>query len=423
MEYFLSFILFISIAAGIIVAGKYPLFTIALLFFTGIIIRVFSSTRFFDEDVTLIGFGIRAEDIVMVSMTVAVLSRVFFSHHFKNYLRTAIGKISLLLFFWLLWETVRNIPMYGISAPGEFRFQYLILIIPFYVALYFSSFDGRKKLLKFLLFASLIFPFLCIPFIGFLKGWVFGANENRLFSADISLGIMYSIVTLFLAVRLNYIQWNKILLWYIAIPVFVVLLVDGHRSVWLALGVIVIMLIALSEFKVTKYVWLMIPLFFSVFFIASQLGISIVDFIAERIVAFINPEDDPTASWRLAIWAVQLEKFLSFPMIGEGFGGYWKMYVPELRQELDVSPHSLYVQTLVKTGIIGLTIYFVLLWKTIQKMFAWRILQHKLHHPEYALVLMSILVIIGGHSYFIAYAFDYYTLLYAGVGLSVIMNS
>ncbi len=423
MEIFLPFILLISVCVGVIIAYKFPLFTVFLLFVTGMSIRIFSSTRFFDEEYSLIGLGVRAEDIVMVSMAIAVFIRVFFTNNIKNYLRTTIGKISLFLFLWLMWETIRNITLYGISAPGEFRFRYLILVIPFYVALYFSSEYERKKLVKFLLFASLIFPFLCLPFIGFLKGWVFGANENRLFPADISLGIMYAFLLLFFAMRANYLQWKKILLWLIAIPVFVVLLVDGHRSVWLASGVIIITLIALSEMKVTKYLWMLIPLFLFVIFIASQLGISIFDFIAERTVAFFNPEDDPTATWRLAIWAVQLEKFLSFPFLGEGFGGYWKIYIPELGQELDVSPHSLYVQTLVKTGVIGLGLYLVLVWKSLKQMFDWRKIQDYVLHPEYALVLVGIITIFAGHSYFIAYAFDYYTMFYAGLGFAVVNNA
>ena len=119
MEIFLPFILLISVCVGVIIAYKFPLFTVFLLFVTGMSIRIFSSTRFFDEEYSLIGLGVRAEDIVMVSMAIAVFIRVFFTNNIKNYLRTTIGKISLFLFLWLMWETIRNITLYGISAPGE----------------------------------------------------------------------------------------------------------------------------------------------------------------------------------------------------------------------------------------------------------------------------------------------------------------
>ena len=187
-----------------------------------------------------------------------------------------------------MWETIRNITLYGISAPGEFRFRYLILVIPFYVALYFLLNTRERNSQNFCFFAPLIFPFYVFPLLGSLKGWVFGANENRLFP----LIFLWELCMLFCLSFLQCVQTisngRKILLWLIAIPVFVVLLVDGHRSVWLASGVIIITLIALSEMKVTKYLWMLIPLFLFVIFIASQLGISIFDFIAERTVAFLT---------------------------------------------------------------------------------------------------------------------------------------
>ena len=82
--------------------------------------------------------------------------------------------------------------------------------------------------------------------------------------------------------------------------------------------------------------------------------------------------------------------------MGEGFGGYWKIYIPELGQELDVSPHSLYVQTLVKTGVIGLGLYLVLVWKSLKQMFDWMKIQDYVLHPEYALVLVGIITILQG---------------------------
>jgi len=102
--------------------------------------------------------GLRIEDVAMVSMGLAASFKLFF---FKSATGNRIRDIKVLVFFMalsMIFQILRNYGSYGMSAPGEFRFRYLILIIPIYLVVFLKTHGARKKLFNFCCFSPLLSP-------------------------------------------------------------------------------------------------------------------------------------------------------------------------------------------------------------------------------------------------------------------------
>ena len=74
---------------------------------------------------------------------------------------------------------------------------------------------------------------MCVPIIGQLKGWSIGP-EARFFPASISLGLLYGLLALSLGKKYRIIKINEILYWLIFVISGLMIIIDSHRSVWIA---------------------------------------------------------------------------------------------------------------------------------------------------------------------------------------------
>jgi O-antigen ligase len=214
-----------------------------------------------------------------------------------------------------------------------------------------------------------------------------------------------------------------ILFWFVIVFSGVIIIVDSHRSVWLTAGVAAATLFWIKEINY-RYVIKNIPLIaFSciiIFFITHHLIMvslktNLFDFIIERTTHFIQIDEgyENTAAWRVTQWKMQMQKFYAKPIIGQGFGGYWGF-----SGNLGVSPHSLYVQTLVKLGIVGMLLYLLIVIKIFARLKS-AIARYKIKpDPEMAILITSMVILFASHAFYAVYSFEYYSLLYIGLGVA-----
>jgi len=347
----------------------------------------------------------------------------YLEKRYTSYMAIGIAPYIYVFLIWILFEIIRNIGQYGLSAPGEFRFRYLILVLPIYIALNFNTFESRKKLEKLLIVVSYFIPLFYIPVIGMMKGWAFGESD-RFLNSQIYLGMVYSIMFIFLSSKYNYIKFNKNIIFLSLIPFSFFFIIDSHRSAWLAVAVILMLLFYLNEFTIGKYMkiitfTLLIGAVLTWSFNYSGLDLS--KYIEKRGSAFVTPSDDPTSEWRLIMWSAQLETFAESPILGKGFGGYWTVVFPN-GETVNISPHSYYIQTLVKLGIVGMTLWLIIALKifTILKKFLKN--AKSKYNTELPLVISGFCVIITMHVYYIIYSLEYYSLIYLGLAVGVILD-
>src|SRR3990170_2770006 len=235
-----------------------------------------------------------ATDIALLSMAGAIFLETLTIKR-KVSKQNSSGLSIYIIFFalWLFFEILRNVKEYGLSAPGEFRYRYFILVLPLYINLFFSSVEERKKLFKVLIFFSILFTLACIPIIGILKGWSIGP-ESRFLPSSISLGLVYGLVAIFLGKKYGLLKLSSVYLWIISIPVGIVILIDSHRSVWLALLVLLLSLILLKEIRFGKVLSWSIPsilIGLVIWIVASSFGFNMIEYITTRGSAFINPQE------------------------------------------------------------------------------------------------------------------------------------
>ena len=338
--------------------------------------------------------------------------------------------VYIILFgLWISFEVARNVSVYGLSAPGEFRYRYLILSAPLYITVFFSSSERRKKLLKLLIASSLFFPIMCVPIIGQIKGWSIGP-ESRFFHASISLGLIYGLIALSLSKKYNLIRINTVFFWFVIISLGFLTIIDSHRSVWLAsvaAGVTLFWTKEMNYKKMLNHALIITVSVLIIFFLTQQVIIislktNLFDFFIERASEIVKIDESykNNVSWRMVQWKTQMDKFYASPIIGEGFGGYWG--VSGLRGDLGVQPHNLYVQTLVKLGIVGMLFYTIILVKLFFK-FINSLKKYKVKgDTDMPILILGIVTLITSHVFYVAYSYEYYSLLFVGLGVSSLKN-
>ena len=314
---------------------KHPISAILILLII-LYPMVFQMTPSYKEENSLIGGGLRAEDVVLVLMGFAIIQKLLQKEHPS--IKLGLEKIVIFFFLLLSFNIIRNVNQFGIASFGEFRFYYLILVLPVYVSLFFDTIERRKQLFLALIFLSIIGILLSVPFIVAFKGWSIGTENDRFLSSQITLGLVYGVIALLLASKYNLIKIPRIVVLIITIPTFILLVADSHRSVWLALIIAIFSLYKLKEIKIKKMwkwsVWILILILIT-YTIFQNADLSLITYVKERLIAFTNPKDDPTAFWRLAVWDASLKSFLKYPLFGQGFGGYWYLFVPELNSVIN----------------------------------------------------------------------------------------
>jgi O-antigen ligase len=411
-----------------LVIHRYPTFTIVCYFVAGILPNLFLMTSAYDPGWGALGRGLTAVDLVYFGMLAAVVAKAVAPRPFGSEDRPKTPAYLVVpisaFFFWCLFEIVRNLGIYHISALGEFRFRYLPIAVPLYIATFFRTRELQKRLFLMILAMSVVVVLALVPVIGLLKGWSVGPF-HRFYHAYISLGLMYGIVAWLLARRRGLVRTGWWPLGIAAVLAFSLILADSHRSVWLAALVSCLLLVILRELP-SERLWHwgggVLMTLLTIMIIASAVGMDPIHQISSRAEAYFQPTKDPTSYWRLELWKAELKKAFANPMAGEGFGGYWSIYVPELGSTVTVAPHSLYVQTLVKLGVAGLLLYAmfvissaVLLWKAL----------HRNPPPagfDRFFILFGLVILIASHVFFAVYSIEFYTGMWVGLGIAAALN-
>jgi O-antigen ligase len=223
---------------------------------------------------------------------------------------------------------------------------------------------------------------------------------------------------------------NTVFFWFVIISLGFLIIIDSHRSVWLvsvAVGVTLFWIKEINYKKMMNHALIItfagiIFFFLTQQFIMLRLQTNLVDFVVERASDLIKIDEsyNNNVSWRMVQWKAQMAKFYASPIIGEGFGGYWGF--SGMRGDLGVQPHNLYVQTLVKLGIVGMLFYTIIIVKLFYR-FKCSIEKCKIKgDSDIPILILGIIVLIVSHVFYVAYSFEYYSLLFIGLGVSSLKN-
>ena len=341
---------------------------------------------------------------------------------------------------WLGIEVARNVGRFGISAPGEFRFEYLGLAVVPYLCVVARDTSTQRRLILVLLIGTLFVPLALVPVIGSIKGWYVGPN-SRFFPADVSLGIFYGAGALVLAKARRAVAAPT---WLVALTVClagVFVFVDANRSVWMAGAAAVVVAALLRAFPRRSLRWDGVAVAAAV---CASLAVSWVAlaalpipapgvtstspahsnplaYVQTRGLAYVDPSADADSSWRLALWHSAFRQIRAVPVVGVGFGGYWRFPMPHSINNgspVTVAPHDVYIQTWLKTGGIGLVLYLATVAGVLAYLFrAWIRTRLKGEPTSTLLLIIGVTVLISSSLYMVVYSFATAPLMWTGLAL------
>lgn len=401
-----------------------PTVTFVLFLLTGPLLELTHMTPAGPPAIYFAVHGVRPVDAVLLVLAAATTVRLVLAALRRWPWPAWLSVTALGLTAWLLYSVVRNMDRYRLSAPGEFRYLYLILAAPVAAAVLLERPDQRAAVARAALAVALPVTLASLPVIAAVTDWRPGTGQ-RLLPAALSLGLALGWLTLALGRRhLGLPRWTAAVS---AAPVAFMVLVDSHRSVWLALlaaGLAAATVLGVGRvlrsrltLPVTTVATLML-----VAVVAG--GVPLLPFLAERSLAFTRPEHDPTASWRQTQWRAALGEWSERPWRGDGFGGYWSGLAA--RGGADVVPHNLYVQTLAKTGAVGLA----LLLATVVAIIAALATRLRARPPlapgaclDDVLAFVGLLALVAALAYGVAYALEPFGLLFTGLGVAAAVHA
>ncbi len=412
------------------VAFKYPILIIIFYTAVGILPFLLQMTPLYNlgKWSLIIGFGLRSSDYLLIIMLIAISIKIFFFKEKKHMIKNSnLFILIALLGMYFLFEILRNVIKYKVAAFGEFRYTYITLILPIYIVYFFRSEAERIRLFKFLVFTSLILTLLFIPIIGFLKNWyihpILDPEKGRFLPSELSLGLFYGIMGLIIGKKYEIFELKNFKLTLITTLATTVIILDGHRSVWLSIIIVFIILLIIRQKELrVSYRWI-IPAFgiITIIFLLISSYSDISKFLSERLLAFTNPEQDPTANWRLLNWSFQIERFFHSPIIGEGFGSYWGLKI--YSNDIWIMPHNLYIMILAKLGLIGLILYLSINIKIFFELKNFLVKVITENKKQAAIITLAIISLIGTNVYAVAYYIDpRYSWLFIGLGLAAVLN-
>ena len=251
-----------------------------------------------------------------------------------------------------------------------------------------------------------------LRFLGVIPGVIAeGIKINRAHQVLFILFILFTLVVFQINSRKTAFAMY---FWSFALLVYVVL--QRHRSVWVAAIIGTGMLLLFFRTRLTKlipFVWLSI-LFVSLICITSPQ-------IASRTIAYIQiSATEPfqlseTSAWRLKAWTTTLENLDSVAkwMIGIGFGA--RLGIGDWNRSA-YGPHNAYVATISRLGVIGMAVFALFVYKLETKIYLIR----RETTDEFTHNVMSILFIciIASLGYMIAYEVDIYISILFGIAMS-----
>ena len=139
---------------------------------------------------------------------------------------------------------------------------------------------------------------------------------------------------------------------------------------------------------------------------------SSIEDIKNEFMSIYNFRDMTTVSaanarWRLMAWSDYVNKSLEKPLFGHGFG---KVFMPEtLVKEIDwsppkgedwVDPHNSYLSILFRTGVIGLIIFFIIIFRFFKLSIKFIKECDNERIRIYVASLLTIIIVILGISFF-----------------------
>lgn len=393
-------------------AIRHPVATLgAALFAWGI------SGFFLEELPTTGNIQWRLTDPLLFGMVAALISRALL----RRGVRSVVGFRELPLFTVLLIALIAraaaDATTFGfVKSLGEFRTYYGALVVVPYIGTFVSTEVKRRRLIQIFLVLSVSM----IIFALFQRAGGLSDYGYRWIDAPQTLTLGFAALIIVLRIPESEFGFPRVA--SVTISAFSVFLVfiTGHRSVWLAMSVAVLTLIALRALSIGRLaaaVMIAAASALLTFSALNALKIAPSAFLEGRLSAFTNPSVDATADWRLQLWRRALDSIERSPWWGQGLGRGFEFRL-STGEIVETSPHNQYVNLAVQVGLPMLILYLVFVLVLLRRLIRARRLAGPRSINARVLAL-GIIVLIAVHTFYLTYSMEQDWMSWTLIGLAI----
>ncbi len=181
--------------------------------------------------------------------------------------------------------------------------------------------------------------------------------------------------------RLSY--FKKFLLLLYGLNLTVLLVATKTRNAWICAW---LLLFLYGLFKERRYIYYSLGILIFGFFLSG---------VASRVTDLFvhNTSRENSFAWRLDVWKDSLGSIMEKWMLGHGLGSFRELSRNFLiENKKGAEAHSVYIQLLFETGIVGLFAYLSIYWNLFRE-FYWRFKKSVLGlRAEFAIVIIYLIV-------------------------------
>lgn len=324
----------------------------------------------------------------------------------------------------------------ALFAAGTFKFgtNAGVELRPFFYlsagTLYFSSFKYDEHALHnlerllivvvtcFLLLAAYRWAADIVGFGGVNWGQRVGARAMRVLNSSHALFLLAALFVLAHGLDQSVSRFRAVFL----ASVLIAIIVLQHRTVWIALliGMALMLRLRPSYFRWTSSpitVFLVMPAALMAVITVLIASPTLTDSLVLSVTEAFQSKRS-TFMWRVSGWQELISDWLAggpvVNVFGFPYGKGWRHYVPDISQFADYSPHSFYVQTLLRGGLIKLALVGTLFGAT-----AIALLQRYRDGTGEARAALFTAVVLAIATYLITYGTDYFMGVMLGIALSL----
>jgi hypothetical protein len=334
-----------------------------------------------------------------------------------------------LLLIILIFSISYGFIKFGGSAFGEGRTIYGLFAFFVPIAIFYKDSITSKEVLTFLkvvIYTSAIASTILFIIEFSIGGrFFFSAANSEIMGFSDFRGTRYLgsedtynilVCSLFFLVSVIYSKSTNKIKIFLGVILLLIVIITRNRTPILALGTgLIIVLFLHKKIKIFIYIaFIIIVAYLSLNFLPSELQ----DNIKVAYSTVFDIQSDETGNWRYLVQYQAILQGLETPFIGQGFGGYYSFYVPEMKTVIDLPPHNIFVLLFLKSGfaaviilILSIFSFFFILFKNREKWF-----QNDAIHYYYLLQMIFISQLFYGLSYGLSLFFPLFA------GFAIIIN-
>lgn len=357
--------------------------------------------------------NIYIDDAVSAVLMIAVAIRIL-TGKAEIYPRVRPWRCLALFVGLVLLGILKGIFTYNKSAIGEARVYIYMIALTVYVASFrLTRIEVKRLFGLFTLLAVALAAIVVLRWTGIIPMMDYGYGEGgrwnfRVINASEAIVLLFYLVALLVLLdnRLmrnspGFLLWTSILM--------VTIIVVQHRSVWLVGLSFVLLFLFKSRIRVRRWIFVTVTAI-TVFFLSIAIYDSVSLSVGEsRLIKSVTSSVgdviegvDPTMNWRLTGWFALLSELTPAQTVsGKGFGSYFAREVDDQEVPWNINPHSFYVRTISRIGILGLFVWFLFMGIVLRRLLLYaRSTDEPLLRSTFTILW---LFIIGSHVMAISY--------------------